>query len=104
MRTEDKIKEFNDELRSIKTAYSQTAYDLSLYTYTIPVDPYYAPYFIDQTLTFTTEDNTNTLATIEGAVYERLPYEHGAKFYLYKQIGNNGVKLHSIQKGTAVLS
>lgn len=95
-----KIKELNDELKAIKTAYAQNAHNLILYDYPLSVE---GEYFISKTVTFTTEDGSNTLATIEGATYIRMPFEGGAKFYLYNRQGNS-IVLHSLQKGTATIS
>ena len=100
MNASSKIKELNDELRAIKTAYEQNAHNLVLYEYPLDIEE---GYFISKTVTFATEEGANTLATIEGATYIRMPYEGGAKFYLYNGQGNR-VVLHSLQKGTVTIS
>lgn len=104
MKTEDKLKELNDELRAIKTAYEQMSYNLVLYTYELDLEEYYIgdTYFIQKTVIFNTEDGSNTIASIEGAVYDRMPYEGGAKFFIYSRQGDV-IKLHTIQKGEIVL-
>lgn len=100
MNTETKIKEINDEVRAIKTYYDQASSNLILYTYELTVPDFY---FIDLTVTLATEDGSNAIAYIEGASYDRMPYEGGAKFYLYTKLGN-AVKLHTMQKGTITIS
>lgn len=100
MNTSIIIKELNDELRSIKTAYAQNAYNLLLYEYPLSIED---EYFINKTVTFMTEDGANTLAAIEGAIYIRMPFEGGAKFYLNVRQGNR-IILHSLQKGTVTIS
>lgn len=101
MNTSIRIKELNDELKAIKTAYSQNSRNLVLYNYQLDVDIEYP--WIDQTVTFTTEDGSNTLAIIDGATYIRMPFEGGAKFYLYTRQGDR-VFLRSLQKGTVTIS
>ena len=100
MNAETKIKEINDEVRAIKTYYDQASSNLILYTYELTVPDFY---FIDLTVTLATEDGSNAIAYIEGASYDRMPYEGGAKFYLYTKLGN-AVKLHTMQKGTITIS
>lgn len=94
------IKELNDELRAIKAAYAQNARNLVLYDYPLDIE---GEYFISKTVTFVTSDGSNTLVTIEGATYIRMPFEGGAKFYLYNRQGNN-VVLHSLQRGTVIIT
>lgn len=101
MRAEDKIKELNDELRAIKTAYEQVPYNLVLYTYELNLD--LSKPFIEKTVVLDTDDGSNAIASIEGAVYDRMPYEGGAKFFLYYKLGNS-VKLHTMQKGVITIS
>ena len=96
MRTENQIKALNDELRAIKTAYEQMSYSLILYTYELDLD--LSGYFISKTVIFDTDDGSNAIASIEGAVYDRMPYEGGAKFFLYSKQAN-AVKLHTMQTG-----
>ena len=100
MNAETKIKEINDEVRAIKTYYDQASSNLILYTYELTVPDFY---FIDLTVTLATEDGSNAIAYIEGASYDKMPYEGGAKFYLYTKLGN-AVKLHTMQKGTITIS
>ena len=105
MNAENKLKELNDELRSLKTAFAQVSYNLVLYTYDLDGQIPDEGYFIDHTVTLTTEDGSNTIATIEGASYDRMPYEGGAKFYLTHRQGNaSPIKLHSMQKGVITVS
>lgn len=96
MSASNKIIELRNELRSLKTAYAQAPYDLILYTYNLDVDT--SHYFIYKTVVLDTEDGSNALATIEGAMFERMPYEGGAKFFLISSMGDT-VKLISMQKG-----
>ena len=100
MKTEDQLKNLNDELKSIKTAYAQVPYNLILYTYKLDLD--LSQYFISKTVIFKTEDGSNTIATIEGATYERMPYEGGAKFFLYTKQADE-VKLHTMQTGEIII-
>ena len=100
MNTESTIKGMNDELRAIKAFYNQSSTNLILYTYELDVRDFY---FIDQTVTLATEDGSNAIAYIEGATYDRMPYEGGAKFYLYTKIGTT-VKLHTMQNGEITIS
>lgn len=104
MKTEDQLKNLNDELRSIKTAYAQVPYNLILYTYEIDVDGYYIgnTYFINKTLIFKTEDGSNAIASIEGATYDRMPYEGGAKFFIYTGRSST-IKLHTMQTGDIII-
>ena len=101
MNAESKLKELNDELRAIKATYDQASYNLVLYTFDLDLGN---SYILSTTVTFDTEDGSNTIAFIEGAVYDRMPYEGGAKFYLYTRQGNGDIKLHSVQKGTVTIS
>ena len=105
MRAENQLKALNDELRAIKTAYAQVPYNLILYTYELDLDGYQIgnTYFLNSEVTFNTEDGSNTIAFIEGAVYDRMSYEGGAKFFLYTRQGDV-VKLHSIQKGEIIIN
>lgn len=100
MNTESTIKSLNDELRSIKAFYAQSAENLILYEYELNVGNYY---FIQKTVTLTADDGSNAIAYIEGATYDRMPYEGGAKFYLYTKIGTT-VKLHTMQNGEITIS
>lgn len=100
MNAETKIKEIDDEVRAIKTFYDQATSNLILYTYELTVPDFY---FIELTVTLATEDGSNAIAYIEGASYDRMPYEGGAKFYLYTKLGDT-VKLHTMQKGTITIS
>ena len=100
MNTESTIKSLNDELRSIKAFYNQSSTNLVLYTYELSVGEFF---FIDKTVTLTTEDGSNAIAYIEGATYDRMSYEGGAKFFLYTKIGSI-VKLHTMQTGEITIS
>lgn len=103
MNAEDKIKELNDELRSIKTAYAQVPFSFVLYTYDL--GDLSDGYFISKTVTLATEDGSNTIATIENATYDRMPYQGGVRFFLSHIIKQGGtIKLHSMQKGTITIS
>ena len=101
MNAETKIKELNDEVRAIKAFYDQASQNLILYTYELNISNVY---FISKTVTLNTEDGSNAIAYIEGATYDRMPYEGGVKFYLYTKLGNGVVKLHTMQKGTITIS
>lgn len=103
MNTEQVTKELNDELKAIKATYAQMAHELTIYTYDLPIDP--TVWFIRKIVTFTTENRSNTIATLEGVKYRRLPYENGAKFYIPAAITFDpvAVKLHSIQPGTITI-
>lgn len=101
MNAEIIIKEMNDEVRAIKTYYDQTSSNLILYTYELDFSE--SIIFISKTVIFSTEDNSNAIAYIEGASYDRMPYEGGAKFYLYRKLSDS-VKLHTMQKGTVTVS
>ena len=102
MNAETKIKEINDEIKAIKTYYDQASSNLILYTYELDLEVSWI--FISKTVTLDTEDGSNAIAYIEGASYDRMPYEGGAKFYLYTKLGNDVVKLHTMQKGTITIS
>ena len=104
MRTENQLKSLNDELRAIKTAYEQVAYSLILYTYELNLDGFYIGdiYYINKTVIFNTDDGSNAIASIEGAVYDRMPYEGGAKFFIYSKQGSV-IKLHTMQTGEVVI-
>lgn len=104
MRTENQLKALNDELRAIKTAYAQIPYSLILYTYELNLDGFYIGdiYYINKAIIFNTDDGSNAIASIEGAVYDRMPYEGGAKFFLYSRQGDT-VKLHTMQKGEVII-
>ena len=104
MRTENQIKALNDEIRAVKTAYAQVPYNLILYTYELDLDVFYIGdvYYINKAVIFKTDDGSNTIASIEGAVYDRMPYEGGAKFFIYYMLGNV-IKLHTMQTGEIIL-
>lgn len=108
MKTENKIVELNREIKAIKTAYEQVSTNLILYHYdvNVPLTPIGEYYFIEKEVTFTTANGANVIASIEGATYDRRPYNGGAKFYLFRKIGNinEPVKLHTIQEGTITIS
>ena len=102
MNVERKIKALNDELRAIKAAYSQVSFNLIIYTYVIDVEYEYG--VVDKEITFVTDDGSDALVTVEGASYRRLPYSGGAKLYLGNKLGEDAIKLFTIQKGTVVIS
>ena len=101
MNVEHKIKELNDEVRAIKTAYAQAPFTLVLYTYDIG---FAGELLVDKTVTFTTDDGSDTLITVEGATFVRRPYSGGAQVYLGWKLGSGSVKIHSMQKGTITIS
>lgn len=106
MNAESKMKELSDELKALKTAYAQVPYNLILYSYSfeVPIRQIGKYYFVDTDIVFNTYDGSNSIVTIEGATFERMPYNGGAKFYLYRKIGGgNIVTLYSIQKGTVTV-
>lgn len=100
MNTGAKIKELNDELRAVKTAYEQNAYNLILYDYVLDIEE---EYFISKTVTLDTEDGSNAIISLEGATYTRMPYEGGARIYVYNRQGDR-IVLHSMQKGTVTIT
>lgn len=104
MKTEDQLKNLNDELKSIKTAYAQVPYNLILYTYEVDLGGYQVGdiYFINKTLIFKTEDGSNAIVSLEGATYDRMPYEGGAKFFVYTG-QSTIVKLHTMQTGEIIV-
>lgn len=105
MNSEMVIKELADELRAAKAGYEQVSSSLILYNYTldVPVHQVGNLYFIDCFVTLTTSDGSNTLASIEGATYDRVPYEGGAKFYLRRKIGSE-VVLYTMQDGEITIT
>lgn len=105
MREEAIIKSMQDEVRAIKTAYNEAASNIVLYTYVldVPVIQIGDYEYILKTITFRTNNRSNVIASIEGATYERLPYEGGAQFYLIRKLGQE-VKLHSMQEGEIEIS
>lgn len=99
MRAESQIKEMNDELRAIKAAYEQATRTLILYEYILDIED---EYFISRTVTLDTQDGSNALAFVEGATYDRMPYEGGAKFFLRNRQAPV-LKIHSMQRGTVTI-
>lgn len=100
MNSSEIIKELNDELRALKTAFAMSAYNLVIYTYEIDVTQ-----IIDYKfkVTFTTEDGANAIAAIENAYVRRVPFDGGAQWKVIKALGIK-IKVHSMQKGALSIS
>lgn len=96
MNASDRIKELNDELRALKTAFEMSAYNLVIYTYEIDITPIVSLRF---EVTFTTEDGANAIASLENAYVKRVPFEGGAKWVVIQALGTI-LRVRSMQKGT----
>lgn len=102
MKVEDKIIELKRELKSLKASYAQVPVSLVLYTYELDIDTSDLPFLLDMMVTIRTENGSNTIAVIEGATYDRAPYEGGARFILYRALGGK-IKVVSMQPGTVTM-
>lgn len=100
MSVEERLIEMKGELKALKTAYEQVPSTLILYTYPVDIDPDFT--ILYHVVTFRTEDGSNAIATIEGADFDRMPFEGGAKFRLYRRF-NPEIKLISMQQGTVTI-
>lgn len=100
MNAETKVKELNDELKALKTAYERTASEIVVYTFSKET-PYVGN--VSYEITFTTDDGSNAIASLEGARAKRIPFEGGAKWYA-SYIMKSPIKVYSMQKGSITIS
>lgn len=100
MNAEAKIKELNDELRALKTAYERSASEIVIYTFSKSTG-YVGN--VSYEITFTTNDGSNAIASLEGARAKRVPFEGGAK-WLASYIMKSPIKVHSMQQGEITIS
>lgn len=100
MNAETKIKELNDEIKALKTAYDRNASEIVVYTFSQATQ---STGYVTYQITFTTDDGSNAIASLDGADSKRVPFEGGARWitsYIYK----SPIKVHSMQKGTITIS
>lgn len=99
MNAENKIKDLNDELKDLKTAYELKASNIEVYTYAKDTEYIHN---VTYEIIFQTEDGSNAIASLENALGKRVPYEGGAK-WIADYILDSPIKVHSMQKGAITI-
>lgn len=100
MNAETKIKELNDEIKALKTAYGRNASEIVVYTFSKSTQ---STGYVSYQITFTTDDGSNAIASLEGAEAKRVPFEGGAR-WIASYIIRSPIKVHSMQKGAITIS
>lgn len=101
-----------EELKALKEAFARNASDLIIYTYSTTFS--FAESDDVVTLTFITDDGSNTIASVgieENEYCRRIPYNGGARWYIVPaaRLGESKpytrrVVVHSMRKGRLVFS
>lgn len=102
MNAESKLILLRNELGALKNAFARKASDLIVYSYSTNVEVNNPETIF--TVTFLTEDGSNTIASIETNTYSRrIPFNGGARWYVALN-KTQDITIRSMKKGSLVVS
>lgn len=102
MNAENQIISLREELAALKGTFARKASELQVYSYSVNLTvPSSGTLY---TVTFLTDDGTNTIASVETPSCRRIPFNGGAKWFVSLPQGDVTLTIRSMRRGRLEVS